>query len=179
MKRILLIACGLAIMALSQVAYGLQITPSTDSPYTGDDTSQAVIDSIVLGITGYSHPLYKATPGSPVAEEGVLAGSYETVFDDDNSDAVIEYVAGDIVGPIAYLLVKDGRQQPAWYLFNLTGLGWDGMEKIEVQGFWPNQGEISHVSLYGNRTGVPDGGTTMMLVGMAMIGLGALRRVLC
>lgn len=34
---------------------------------------------------------------------------------------------------------------PAWPL----NLGWNGTDDLLLRGFWPNQGAISHVSLYG------------------------------
>lgn len=45
-------------------------------------------------------------------------------------------------------------------LFNLTALGWNGMETLTLSGFWADtKGAISHVTLYGTRDGGVDGGT--------------------
>jgi hypothetical protein len=49
-------------------------------------------------------------------------------------------------------------------------MAWDGMEILELTGFWPNQGAISHVSLYGNRQSVPEP-ATMLLLGTGIFGL--------
>jgi hypothetical protein len=114
------------------------------------------------------------------SDEGPLAGSYETTFSNtatDPSDALIHYVGGDYVDAVTWLLVKDGNNSPAWYLFNLTDLGWNGMEDLVLTGFWPQNGAISHVTLYGTATSVPEP-ATLSLLGAGLIGvfLGRRRR---
>jgi hypothetical protein len=110
----------------------------------------------------------------------MLAGSYQTTFANlplDPAEATITYVGGPIVGPTAFLLVKDGSQIPAWYLYNLTAapLSWNGTETIYLTGFWPNDGAISHVTLYGGGS-VPDGGITIAMLGMGFCVLEFVRR---
>jgi hypothetical protein len=166
------------ILALAMPANAaLIITPSTDTPITGNDPSQAVIDGIIDPLLGSSAELYKQDAGV-IGDSGTLAGSYETVFNGDLSGGTIEYVGGDIVGPTAYLLVKDGNQEPAWYFYNMTAdpINWDGMETIVLSNFWPENGSISHVTLYGNSTSVPEAGT-LLLFGSGLIGLVGYRRV--
>jgi hypothetical protein len=119
--------------------------------------------------------LYLQNTGDP-SDSGPLSRSYSTTFSPptDPSGATITYGAGSFVGPTAFLLVKDGNQTPAWYLFNLTSLvGWDGKETLELSNFWPQQGSISHVALYGTPVPIP---TAAWLLGTGLIGLVAIRR---
>lgn len=179
MKRPLLkLVVLFGFLALAAQAQALVITPGTDSPLTGDDSSQAVINAAIASTLGSSVELYKQDVGD-ASDGGSLAGSYQTTFFNtptDPSGATITYVGGDIVGPVAFLLVKDGKQTPAWYLFNLTDLGWNGMDDLELSGFWPDQGAISHVSLYGQTTSVPEAGALLMF-GTGLVGLVGYRRV--
>ena len=116
-------------------------------------------------------------------EEGSFAGSYTTTYSntaDDPEDATIEYDGGpSISGNPIYLLVKDGAaHDPVWYVFDISG--WNGTDTIELTGFWPQQGAISHVSIYtgGGGTQVPDAGSTLALLGLALTSIGVLRRKL-
>ena len=178
MKRhVLKLMLLLGILALAMPANAaLIITPGTDTPLTGNDPSQAVIDGIIDPLLGSSTELYKQD-ANLIEDSGPLAGSYETVFNGDLSGGTIEYVGGAYVGPVAYLLVKDGAQVPAWYFYNMTAppISWNGMETIVMSGFWPENGAISHVTLYGNTTSVPEAGA-LLLFGSGLIGLVGYRR---
>jgi hypothetical protein len=59
----------------------------------------------------------------------------------------------------------------------LFRLAWNGLETITLENFWPNQGAISHVTLYGGTptTRVPEPGT-MGLLGAGLLAFGFLRR---
>ena len=180
MKKLL--GCFLCVMLLvfGAQAHALTISPSLiPSPCIdyGNDTSQAVIDTVIAPIIGTAVELYKQNVGG--SEVGLLASSYTTTFNSpsDPSGGTITYDGGPIVTD-AFLLVKDGNQEPAWYLFDLTGtcplLDWDGMETLELSGFWPGNGAISHVSLYGTQ-GVPEP-TTMLLLGTGLVFLAGFGR---
>lgn len=171
-------------MALN--ASALSITPAsstfaTGASYSGNQNSQNVINGVLNTLIGTSSYIYKQNVGG--GESGSLAGSYKTTFSNpanDPSDALIKYTGGNIVGPTAYLLVKDGNHSPWWYLFNLTSLGWNGTDDLVLSGFWPNGGAISHVALYGPCTTVktPDGGSSLILLGAALSAIGLVRRKL-
>lgn len=169
------------VAGLSFSAHAIVIIPTSGvlgtTRWEGPETGQTQIDAAISGILGSSTELYKQNVGG--AEEGLLTASYITTFSSNDQNALIKYVSGNIIGATAYLLLKDGNNNPGWYLFNLTALGWDGKADIAANGFWPNQGSISHVSLYGTRgSSVPDGGTTLALLGMAIGSIGLLRRKL-
>lgn len=174
MRIALKLAVAMAlVLAVVLPAQALVITPATAPQWIGNQTGQAQIDAAIAPIIGTATELYKQDVGGP--ESGSLAGSYTTVFNADFSNATITYNGGPYVGPTRWALVKDGNNEPAWYLFNLTAAGWNGTETLYFQGFWPNNGAISHVALYGGSV-VPDGGSVAMLLGAALVGLAGLRR---
>jgi hypothetical protein len=182
MKTSIMTFGALIVSAAISSAAVLAITPSSPTPYlTGNETSQNQIDAVLAGLNLGLIEVYKQNVGGP--EVGSLASSYTTAFSNtpsDPSDATITYVGtpGAITDPADYLLVKDGNQTPAWYLFDLTG--WNGEDTIQMSGFWPNQGAISHVTLYSGRTTtrVPDNGATLVSLGIALLGLGSVRKLL-
>ena len=177
------VAVAILALGLAVPAQALTITPASGTinvtRWEGvqGQTSQTDIDAAIAAFIGSSTELYKSNVGT--GEEGPLAGSYETQYFNtpgDPMDATVTYISGTVVGPTAYALLKDGAASPSWYLFNLTALGWNGTEILQFTGFWPEQGAISHVALYGTSTSVPDGGSVVMLLGAALMGLAGFRR---
>ena len=162
----------------------LTLSPS-NYDFTTLDTSnlgEADIASL-FGTTADLDLLYKASVGEVVAEDGLFQDSYSTLFgfqtgDDplDPSSARITYDGAPdpfITCPECYLVVKDGRQEPAQYLFDIgrmTNSGiWDGIEPIEMVDFWPNNGAISNVAIWGDDpVDVPAPGT-LALLGLSLL----------
>ena len=135
-----------------------------------------------VGYTGTDlNLLYKATPNE--LDENSLAGSYNTVFSETNTEdgwsgAQITHVLGQpyITGSPIYLYVKEGKQIPAAYAFDLAKLGWNGIDTIELSGFWLGvNGAISHISIYGTHCSVPEP-FTMLLLGLGLVGLAGVGR---
>ncbi|MBC8442308.1 MAG: PEP-CTERM sorting domain-containing protein [Deltaproteobacteria bacterium] len=141
-----------------------------------DNSTKQIISYIE---TTYSiNEIYKA---ELEGESGVLNGSYDTNINwSIGSGGTIAWNSGTPTATDAYLLVKDGKNDPFWYLFNLSdtgGLGWDGMDTIQLQDFWPGNGAISHVSLLNGGTSAPvPEPATMLLFGLGLLGIAGVSR---
>jgi hypothetical protein len=178
------IACALALgLTATKARADLDLNPSL-TPNCG--TAPCLVMSgpqtgtpeilLAAGLTTYTE-LYKQDVGIS-GDEGSFAASYVTEFSPttDPLGGTVTWVGGSsyITADPIYLLVKDGNQVPAWYLFDIST--WTGQETIHLDNFWPDQGAISHVAIYGTGTSVPDGGATLMLLGGVLVGLETLRR---
>lgn len=179
---------GLAIVLgvpFSLMAGTITLSPtSTRIVLYGTDQSNAVIEDKIADFI--NNPaisvLYKAEQKTGTPETGSFAGSYQTQFDVsglENASARVTYVGGPVIGNPSYAAIKDGKIQDSgvtWYLFDLTG--WNGTDTIDFTGFFAgNQGRISHVEILGT-VPVPDGGLTVILLGLAVIGLIGIRRAI-
>lgn len=181
---ILLAFCALMMFGIASNANALTIDLSTPTLTFGEQTAMPQIEAIVFPLMGTATQLYRATP--PSTEGYSLAGSYTTVFAGDNETAVISYDGSNFVGGTAFLLAKDGKANDdldythAWYFYNLTELGWDGRETIELGVLWPKQGSFSHVSLYGTSTPPPTHQTPepgiFVLLGLGLPGIAGVRK---
>jgi hypothetical protein len=173
----------LIILALSSQAHAAAVSLTPDIVACGSPVCLEAIgfggepnDEIAaLGVT----LLYKDNVSG--IEDGPFQDVYETTYGNDTglplASAKISYVGGiadnPIIGSPMYALIKDGNL--AWYLFDITG--WNGTDDIAFYSFYGGkQGKISNVGVYGTEGGVPDGGSTAMLVGMALVALAAVRR---
>jgi hypothetical protein len=178
------VLAAVAAVALSFNASALLITPGSAS-LTGDVNSNLSASDLttILNNAGYGPltltELYKQNVGG--GESGSYKNSYTTTFSNsagDPQDADIDYVGGPSLAGIAnlWMYIKDGNHNPAYYLINLSGLGWNGTDPLDIRGFWPQQGAISHITILGGGNSVPDGGMTVMLLGAGLAGLGVVRR---
>jgi len=176
------LTCGLSTDAMA-----IGLTPG-DADFSGSIPGNPDAND-VEDITGYAGDLflaYKADVGSvdnpATIESGGFAGSYSSTFDNeplDPQDATITYTGGaSISGDPIYLLVKDGNHDPIWYIFDITDT-WNGIDTINLTGFWPQGGAISHVSIFSpGGSSVPDGGSSLALLGLGIMSLTMLRRKL-
>jgi hypothetical protein len=133
----------------------------------------------VMAITGDTGivSLYK-NDANPAGEEGSFMSSYDVTYTPSAGEAHnadIIYGTGDFITDPSYLLVKDGKHDPYWYLFDISS--WNGTETISLTNFWLDGGAISHVTIFGGTgtTDVPEPGT-FALLGLGLLGLGLARR---
>ena len=183
LRNKLLAAC--AALALACSAQALTLTPSDANPpliYTESGHAGNVdagdVNAVLNALVPYNanapwsvEEVFKQNTGG--AEEKSFAPYYTSVLND--SGGTIDWDGPEkIIGEYIFLVVKDGTPRP-YYLFDISG--WNGMEQIVLSGFYPNQGAVSHVSIFATGTPqVPDGGATAALLGLGLVGLSIVAR---
>ena len=151
---------------------------------SGTNTNAAVISTVesCSGQTGLSL-LYKSEVGNAV-DSGTYKDSYTTTYfntSTDPEDALITFDKGPL-GAMdcmktysCWLSVKDGKSSIALYVFSLAG--WDGVMDLSLMDFWPKQGAISNIQIWGGaaiaQTPIP---AAVWLFGSGFIGLMSLSR---
>jgi PEP-CTERM motif-containing protein len=183
MKQVALV-CGAAIVLLCAAGradaapFELQPADTTCINNGNPNLSKATdVLPILAGCFGATSPLsllYKAGVGE--SDEGTFAASYDTIFSNawnDPQDATILNVGGNYMGCSAcYLLVKGGNADPSLYAFNISS--WNGRDQIQLTEFWPDEGAISNVAIWGRAVSLPEPGTLVLF--SAGLGLASLRR---
>ncbi len=182
----------LCAVATSATSNALNLGPG-DAQYSGPHDGvpgilQYINDNFGISLGSDGDEIFKAeSETDPATLSGPLSGNYTTTFSNsatDPEDALIQHNGGAYIDTSSptYLLVKDGNADPGWYLFDLTsdglgtGLDWNGTDDLNLQDFWVGRGAISHVSLWGDSTRVPDGGTTVALLGLSLLGMVGFRK---
>jgi len=179
MKRTLIItlacALGLALSGVTAQASPLPLTYGGDyylgnfMPNNGNPTFEAdrinvlndYNDEASGSAGGFVYSRVGSTLGNPPFPNAVLP---EFKLEDVSSINATGY---------QYVLAKYGGGQVAGYSlvwFNIAGFSGD----VAPQANYDDNG-LSHITLF-NRVSVPDGGMTLMLLGGALVGIGALRR---
>jgi hypothetical protein len=165
---------GIALAVVGAQAQSVTLVPG-DADYSGSIPGNPDAGD-VSSIVGVTVDLYYKKDVDTSAEEGPFEFSYDITYSnapDDPEDALIEYTGGSSIScPECFLLVKDGNQDPIWYIFDIGT--WNGTDDIMLDGFWPAQGAISHVSIFGSAAvPVP---AAVWLFGSGLLGLVGLAR---
>ena len=130
--------------------------------------------------------LYKSEDGKLgelAKEEGSFLSFYTTRFSpqSDAEDALISWDGGSSMScSVCILAVKDGKQDPNYYFFDLSALLWNGTDSLELRNFWLGRGAISHVSIWGKASvSVPEPATLILFGGglVAVAGFGRRRHL--
>jgi hypothetical protein len=191
-------AAGVGAAALffaSTAQATLTLTPTTGvlgtTRFETNDNSNFNADDVesLVGTALQLTEVYKQNVGD-ASDSGSFASSYQTTFSNaanDPEDALVDYISGAVItGTEIYFLVKDGNQNPAQYVFKISalpttlGTGWNGTEDIVLDGFWPEEGAISHIAIY---TGIGRAGqetapepATLAIWSLGLVGVGLVAR---
>ena len=181
-------------IGVASQAYALNIVPSFTPQFlvsTTPNLSASALETLINGTAGWSTGslslAFKQDFGG--GESGNAAPYYTASITptSDPSNAVISWdgplgiVCGD-----CYLVVKDGNNTPAQYVFNIST--WNGTETLNLSGFWANtNGSISNVAIFNNTAPGGGGGTiaaipepetyAMLLAGLGLVGFAARRKL--
>ncbi len=177
-----LAACALAV-GLSGSAFGLTFTAASATAASGDsnDPANAADVKAALGLSYNLTELYWASQGG---DGGTFDSGYSTNFTASNTDVTVSDTGSPNIsgyGALFLLALGDDDASPDWKIFNITG--WNGTEQIFLDRVFPKAGDsnkydVEKVIIFGGNppqqpnNGVPDGGSTALLLGSALVALG-------
>ena len=184
MKRLLTTLLFATMLAISYHAsaavVSINYSPAgADHQGNSPNNPNALDISNIVGVAGLTLLFKSDVDGG--AEEGTEAVWYDAFFANNGKDATIKpaysnhHPSGTTIEcPECFLLVKDGNNDPIWYIFDISD--WNGWDELEMTDFWVGNGSISHVAIYGGVPEVPIPAAAW-LFGSGLLGLvGVARR---
>lgn len=176
-KALLTLAMGLTLALTAATAQaGPIILTIGDSYYIGSVVKATPSDAPAQ--VSYINALLDLSPGDTLAAGGktYTAGGFDCAGCDDatvtgaiKDEAPFADLTNLDLSSWTYLFLKLGDQGHVWYVA--------GQDDVTLKAKFGKGLGLSHFSLYNpTTTTVPDGGATLGLLGLGMVGLGFLRR---
>ncbi len=129
-----------------------------------------------LGKFGDDGPTIAEDPYDLLAGEFIQVSGY---YSDEDRDALVSWNLMGTGWELAVVFVKNGLWHTLYSVSDDQVLASGDWEKVELDPSI-NRGAISHISFFGRQgtTSVPDGGMTVLLLGLALTGIfGVSRRI--
>lgn len=180
-----ILSAAILAIGLTGSAFGLTITASTVAAASGNDgpgpdPQTATQVKAALGLSYNLTELYWATQNS---DGGSFDPSYRATFSASDTDVSIDDVGTPVISGYNSLFLLawgDNLANPDWKIFNITG--WNGTDNIFLDRIFPKPGDnnkydMELVKIFGGNApqqpnnGVPDTGSTALLLGSALLGL--------
>lgn len=180
-----ILSAAMLAIGLTGSAFGLTITSATVAAASGNsnDPSSAADVKAVLSLGYNLSELYSATYVDRlllpdyIDEGGSFSGSYGASFTNGRTDVAINDNNTPVIGgynALFLLALANDDANPDWKIFNITG--WNGTDVVSVDSIFGNY-NIEKVAIFGGNAqqqgnnGVPDSGSTAVLLGSALLGL--------
>jgi hypothetical protein len=185
LKYLVVIALALGAFALSARAnlidLGIRMLPTA----LGNPADEAAFieadQNLASGSLTY---LNKFENSGNFGNDGAVDSSHFTaVLTDGGANGLVTWDLASTGFQLSYVFVKDGREAHGSFLYHLYGVTADqvfnsnGEQLVTING----RKGISHISFFGTPGGssVPDAGSTVALLGLALLGIGIARRKFC
>ena len=178
----LLLFCSVSAKAhLILEGYFIDDRPATGEP--GDELAW-IADKLAIPAEDLSFLGRANGSGDNITDdpEYLFADGVVNIIDYFNTDVREAYLEWDLTGTgweLAAVFIKDGRWAgDTLYSVTPDQVLMSSAEQIVTLTPYETRGGISHISLFGTRgTSVPDGGVTLLMLGIGLLGVGALRRL--